>query len=48
MTEKVTIQIEVEQLLTLPKEQRVSANGQCYIGTLYAGRRVRAVIFEDE
>jgi len=48
MTEKVTIIIEVEQLATLPKSPQVQPNGQLYVGSLHAGRRVKAVIFEDE
>lgn len=42
------IQVELESLYVLPEPKKVQpSNGMAYIGKAQAGRRIKAVIFED-
>lgn len=42
------IQMDLESMYILPDKKRVGKNGTVYTSTHFAGRRVKAIIFEEE
>lgn len=43
-----TIHMNLESMYILPDKKRIGKNGTVYTSTHFAGRRVKAIIFEEE
>lgn len=44
----LVINVPLENIHILPKSKLVNGNGMVYASTLHAGKRVKAIIFEEE